>query len=76
MGVDPDKKVEKGKEKREGLYQSSKASQHFENEGSEFVTTKPNGEDNNNQIDQDANYDKVHGLKSDKSDKKEDKKEQ
>lgn len=41
MIIDPDKKVEKIKKERPGLYQSTKQPYHFDNEGSEFSEIIP-----------------------------------
>lgn len=41
MITDPDKKVEKAKKARPGLYQSSQHPHHFENEGEEYVDNAP-----------------------------------
>lgn len=47
MIIDPDKKVEKVKKERPGLYQSTKQPYHFENEGSEFSEITPDRRDQN-----------------------------
>lgn len=58
--IDPDKKVEEGKEKREGIYQSSQQYYHFKNEGSEYENIQTQ---NNNDISENASFDTIQGIK-------------
>lgn len=62
MMGDADKKVEKGKKERPGLYQSSQHPEHFANEGNEYVNI-PERKDKNNDIQENLDYDKMKGIK-------------
>ncbi|MFN6943500.1 MAG: hypothetical protein ACK4ND_01025 [Cytophagaceae bacterium] len=59
--IDPDKKVEEGKKKRDGIYQSSQHPEHFQNEGNELLDQQLSG---NNDMAENANYDKAHGFEN------------
>ena len=58
---DADKKVEKAKKKREGIYESSQHPEHFSNEGNEYVSDPEPGD--NNDMKENLDYDKVKGIK-------------
>ena len=57
--IDPDKKVEKAKKKRESVYQSSQHPEHFKNEGSEYQDLGTEKQ-TDNEIEEE--YDRTHGL--------------
>jgi hypothetical protein len=57
--IDPDKEVEKEKKEHPGTYQSTQHPEHFKDEGDEYLDLK---EKEDNDIQENADYDKAYGL--------------